>query len=81
MGFFSSGTEGDAYHDRYCTRCVHDIDEDRPVWGAHLTFNFDGKGVADHVLHRLIPRDGNQNGKCNLFLEKGAMRELFEVEG
>ena len=69
MGYFSNGTEGDAYWRKYCTQCVHDqIDNEKscPVWEAHMIWNYDECDKPDSILHKMIPRtkDGLGNEKC-----------------
>lgn len=80
MGYFSNGTEGMDYFDRYCARCVHDKDESCPIWNAHLIHNYQECNKPDSILHMLIPRteNGCGNGACLLFVEKPADRDLFE---
>lgn len=81
MGYFSNGTEGELYRERYCERCLHDDPEGPycPVWEAHLAANYDalkpGNELAREVLDTLIPRTGNGgNGECQMFASK-ALRE------
>jgi len=71
MGYFSNGTEGMYYYEKYCEKCVHDIDEDCPVWLLHQLYNYDECNNPDSFLHVLIPRDGVYNEKCKLFVQKG----------
>ena len=43
MGYFSNGTEGECYYDQYCSRCIHNGDEDGPycpVWALHKEHNY-----------------------------------------
>jgi hypothetical protein len=81
MGYFSNGTEGESYYEEYCARCIHD-DEDRgihcPIWNLHLLHNYDECNKKDSFLHDLIPRNkGGWNDRCTMFVERGAMRDLF----
>lgn len=76
MAYFSNGTEGDFYTEKYCEHCHHDINGDCPILLIHLLYNYDAVGDdADMklatVLDSLIPqdKDGNNN-KCNMFVEK-----------
>ena len=78
MGYFSNGTEGMAYQERYCLKCRHwrDLRDGRgegcPVWDAHLIFNRD-EG-SEGVLDLLIPRKGPGgvfNDECAMFLSLG----------
>lgn len=49
MGYFSNGTEGDAFEGAICSGCVHYISIEEaadkgggcPVWLAHLLYNYD----------------------------------------
>lgn len=75
MGYFSNGTEGTLYEDRYCARCIHNQDPDNgcPVWGLHFLYNYDqleDKGLRD-ALTWLIPRtkDGTDNEECTMFVD------------
>ena len=72
MGYFSNGTEGMGYRDRYCDRCKHDINEDCAVWLAHLVANYEECNKKESVLHILIPRseDGLRNEQCRMFVER-----------
>lgn len=67
MGYFSNGSEGMDYQDRYCSRCVHC--DGCPVWGAHLAFSYKECNNPDSILHMLIPRrkDGLGNERCRMF--------------
>ena len=76
MGYFSNGTEGMAYQEAYCERCVHwpkdPADGGCAVWLAHLMRNYDDCNDKRSVLHVLIPRseDGLRNEQCKLFHER-----------
>lgn len=69
MGYFSNGSEGLAYQDKYCSRCVHDINQNCQVWLAHLLYN---SGKENQVLELLIPQNesGLGNEQCTMFIEK-----------
>lgn len=70
MGYFSSGTEGALYQERWCMRCHHDRDQDCPVWLAHLVHNYDDdRGILDQV----IPVNGVQNGQCRMFVRRDSV--------
>lgn len=71
MGYFSNGTEGMDYQRRYCDRCVHDINQDCPVWLLHQIHNSAECNKPDSFLHVLIPitKDGLYNDQCKLFRE------------
>jgi hypothetical protein len=73
MGYFSNGTEGMMYEERYCSRCVHFKPDDGGcmVWLAHLNGNYkqhDNPALKE-VLDLLIPRekDGIGNKECRMF--------------
>jgi hypothetical protein len=70
MGQFSNGTEGDIYREQWCDRCIHDANNDCPVWNAHLVYAYRDKPAAENILNMLIPRskDGLRNKKCRLFI-------------
>lgn len=78
MGYFSNGTEGELYYEDYCSRCVHNKNEDCPIWDAHLLFSYRDCNNPESILHMLIPRDGVENKACRLFLENPAARDLFD---
>jgi hypothetical protein len=74
MGYFSNGTQGEAYEAQWCDRCYHRYDEDNPcvVWLAHLMKNYEESDKEDSILHMLIPRseDGLGNEKCKMFVPR-----------
>lgn len=82
MAYFSNGTEGEMYEAEYCNNCVHQKPDDGgcPVLLLHLLYNYDQCDKTDvgerteSVLDILIPREGVQNCKCNMFhpLESGS---------
>lgn len=79
MGYFSNGSEGADYYERYCSRCVHNKNEDCPVWDAHLLYSYRDCNVPESILHMLIPRDSSgYNGACLMFIERPASGDLFE---
>lgn len=90
MAYFSNGSEGDVYQERYCNHCVHDLRQDCPVWALHLAFNYkqhvDGKklGTVHEFLSSLIPdtEDGLYQDECRLFHEATAeeLRDAREAE-
>ncbi len=82
MAYFSNGTEGELYRERYCYRCQHfseDGNRDCPVWEIHWLYAY-GQNTnpeLSSVLSLLIPmvehisKDGIQYriaGECALFL-------------
>jgi hypothetical protein len=81
MGYFSNGTEGMAYFEHYCARCIHDSDDDPcPIWTAHLLYNYDDCNDEGSILHMLIPRSADKldNEMCRMFVERPALGDLFE---
>ncbi len=86
MAYFSNGTEGEVYRERFCYRCLHcDVGEDArecPVWSAHWYYAYGQSSNAElsSVLTMLIPmephtfKDGltvNVAGQCAMFIERG----------
>lgn len=77
MGYFSNGTEGMMYEERYCSRCVHFGPEEGPgcpIWFAHLLYAYEecnSNSNAHAMLDMLIPRtsDGLDNEQCVMFVE------------
>ena len=71
MGYFSNGAEGEDYWETYCVSCIHDSDNNCPVWLAHLLHNYSEVNKPDSILNVLIPRDKNgQNQKCAMYYEQ-----------
>lgn len=76
MAYFSNGSEGEYYRERYCERCVHDGHGENvcAVWRVHQLFNYERlkDGRLAVILDELIPRteDGCGNAQCTLFLEE-----------
>ncbi len=73
MGYFSNGSEGEGYTDRWCDRCIHN-DPEGPfcaVWMLHAEWNYSQyKDAAQkHALDALIPPDGIFNAQCKMFIE------------
>lgn len=74
MGYFPNGSEGDAYEQQYCSRCIHRENKDGTgccVWLAHLLYSYRDCNGKDSILHLLIPRsaDGLENEQCKMFRE------------
>lgn len=80
MGYFSNGTEGEIYYEDYCIRCVHDRDNDCPVWNAHLLYSYRDCNDETSILHMLIPRskDHLSNEACLMFVAEAAIGDLFD---
>ena len=73
MGYFSNGTEGTMYFERYCRRCLFwNDDHGCPCWNIHLQYNYEECNKDDSILHKMIPRHGVFNGRCfSFFPRKG----------
>jgi hypothetical protein len=86
MGYFSNGSEGMDYEERYCARCVHFGPTEGPgcpIWGFHLQWNYDAcdgdrpdakpeQKLKHMVLEGFIPRDKDgRNGQCKMFEPAG----------
>jgi hypothetical protein len=71
MGYFSNGSEGAAYEDRYCDKCINSHGGCW-IWELHFMRNYKDCNNEDSILHVLIPRstDGLENGQCVMFKEK-----------
>ena len=78
MGYFPNGTEGMCYQAEWCQRCIHDKNNDCPVWMAHMLYNYDQlnenpdqSGKLRDTLLLLIPErpDHLGNEQCKMFIE------------
>lgn len=74
MGYFSSGTEGADYQHKYCRQCIHDVNENCPIWFLHLRWVIDSN-IYPHIseiLNELIPMTDNGvwNEQCKMYVEK-----------
>ena len=78
MGYFSNGTEGEAYYERYCARCVHNRNEDCPVWDAHLLYSYRDCNDKESILHMLIPKRELDNAECKMFIAEPVVADLFD---
>ncbi len=79
MGYFSNGSEGEGYHEQYCSRCIHDNFEKGiycPVWNLHLQRNYEECNNVFSMLHVLIPREGGTNARCTMFVDRNAIPSL-----
>jgi hypothetical protein len=73
MAYFSSGTEGMDYEERYCIRCVHSDhhEENHPpcqIWMLHQAHNYNEDWRL--FLNALIPMNGAYPGQCTMFVER-----------
>jgi len=71
MGYFSNGTEGEMYQNRWCDNCIHNKEDNCRVWFAHQLYNYDECNNDKSILPLLIPRtkDGLDNEQCLMFVE------------
>jgi len=76
MGYFANGTEGEAYCELYCSRCLHG-DGRCTVLHVHIQHNSDECNNPDSILHILIPRRGAANDQCRMFLPKPKAAENY----
>jgi hypothetical protein len=74
VGYFSNGTEGLMYEERYCSRCIHYGDAEGPgcpVMNLHWLHNYDEANNDASMLHVLIPRtEEGENQQCAMFVEQ-----------
>jgi len=79
MGYFSNGSEGEAYFERYCAKCLHNGDGEGPmcpIWNLHLWHNYAECNNKESMLHELIPRENGGNGRCSMFVDAGLLSNL-----
>lgn len=75
MTYFSNGSEGDGYIERYCEKCLNygeEEDPQCPILAVHLMFNYDqlekGQEKLRECLSALIPTDDKGfGGECRMF--------------
>ena len=70
MAYWSNASEGFDYEERYCSRCVHNREENPcAVLVAHMIHNYDEANNKGSILHILIPRteNGLANDECRMF--------------
>lgn len=77
MGYFSNGTEGDMYEEKYCYKCLnYDEEKECPIISLHLHWNYEaqreGEENKKYALDWFIPRneEGPFNQQCRMFREK-----------
>jgi hypothetical protein len=85
MAYFSNGTSGIMYQEKYCNRCTNQIDlgDNRgigcPVWDMHLVSNYDREKKPEiaTILDSFIPMDDHMTPKqCVMFNQTDG-----EIEG
>jgi hypothetical protein len=67
VGYFPNGISAEMFAERHCSKCHHDIDENCPVFLAHLVYNYEECNKPNSILHVLIPHDCS---KCNMFIPR-----------
>jgi hypothetical protein len=87
MAYFSNGTEGMMYEERWCNRCHHEDDERGcPVMLAHLLYAYDlcnkKSDPGKVMLDMLIPMDakGLYPEKCSMFVERSTQLALPVID-
>lgn len=78
MAYFSNGTEGLCYKEKYCFKCVNwttregENADGCPIWDLHLMYNSELCNNPDSFLDKLIPRTENRifNERCKMYLPK-----------
>lgn len=89
MGYFSNGTEGLDFDEKWCSRCVHlpkRQDRGCPVMLAHLLFAYELCNEKKHpgkvILDILIERDEATGAqRCTMFVDKTKpLRVAVDVE-
>ncbi len=79
MAYFSNGTEGEQYEEKYCIKCVNWRDKDNdgchgcPIWDLHFLYAYEecnGTGNAKAMLDHLIPMNKETHfaEECSMFL-------------
>ena len=67
MGYFSNGTEGEAYQVEYCDRCANqEVGDGGTIWLLHLFHNHDACNKPDSIVHSLIQRKYGLNLQCTM---------------
>lgn len=91
MAYFSTGTEGAEYEEKWCENCVRNPQE-CAVMGIQLLYNYDqftdGKreGMITTILDALIPQDcelktedGSVSlwpGRCRMFIDRREWNQM-----
>lgn len=74
MGYFSNGSEGEAYQEQYCHQCANwSDDKGCQIWLMHLMHNYVECTKKGSILHQLIPmsEDWLANLQCTMFRAGG----------
>jgi hypothetical protein len=75
LGYFSNSDEGLAYEAKWCSRCVHNVeddDDDCPILQVH--FFHQGTDVQSILDDFLIPTG---NKECYMFVDKKKLRKKY----
>lgn len=82
VGYFSNGSDGDAYRARWCSRCANDGDNRADIGCAvmdlHLLYNYEqhNNKTMEDFLTDLIPRDvRGGNEQCRMFRVRNTRQE------
>ena len=72
MAYFANGEEGRNFEAKWCSRCVHDIEDDCPLMMVHLLYNYEqldkGQEKLRDALSNLINGDYDSEGvTCKMF--------------
>lgn len=96
MAYFSNGTEGQLYEEKWCSRCVHRNGLDGrtgcPVMLAHILYAYEecnSKSNAKSMLDFLIPMEEVKTeygmchfpAQCSMFKEGEAVPDPAEIIG
>ncbi len=91
MAYFANGTEGMAYEEKYCSKCVHLKTDNEtgstfcPIMDAHMLVNYDQQKDENlkAVLDILIPATDGFADECSMFKADRVFEQevLFELVG
>ncbi len=75
IGYFANGEEGRAFQNEFCHNCIHDIEENCPLFAVHLVYNYEqqdkGNEMTKNALEMLVERTDKWPGnKCLMFVQK-----------
>lgn len=74
MGYFSNGTEGEAYEEQYCAKCANANTDNGfcPIMNLHSSWNYEQHSdpLKKAALEHFIPRsEKGWNEQCKMFRE------------
>lgn len=78
MAYFSNGTEGMIFEERYCGHCYHDREDAQcPVLTLHYLYNYDQfkDERLKTVLDTLIPQEPCTIPECPMFIKEGRVAD------